>query len=135
MRYIYKIKCHDGRYLETEAESQEQARQNLGLDSADIKRAMPVKCLDTIKVMSEETKEKLRAIQAERRELRKVRPRKQTTVSAPRIEHTEAGSQTVIADTPRRTVPNKKLVPKRRQNEKPLALELPAIEAQQIKLF
>jgi hypothetical protein len=52
-----------------------------------------------------------------------------------RIEHTPAGAQTVISETPARQVPKAPLRAKRPQNDSPLALELPAIEAQQFKLF
>jgi transcriptional/translational regulatory protein YebC/TACO1 len=54
---------------------------------------------------------------------------------APRIEQTPAGAQTVIAETPARQVPKAPLRAKRPQNDSPLALELPAIDAQQFKLF
>jgi hypothetical protein len=53
----------------------------------------------------------------------------------PRIEHTEAGPQTVIADTPARLIPTAGLKPKRAQNQSPLALEMPEIDARQGKLF
>lgn len=54
---------------------------------------------------------------------------------APRIEQTEAGAQVMIVDTPPRTVPTSALRPRRAQTDKPLALEQPAIEARQGKLF
>jgi hypothetical protein len=56
-------------------------------------------------------------------------------VPLPRIEHTEAGPQTVISDTPARLIPEAGLKPKRAQNQSPLALEMPEIDAKQIKLF
>ncbi len=53
----------------------------------------------------------------------------------PRIEHTAAGPQTVISDTPARVIPTAALTAKRRQDDSPLALEIPQIEAKQGKLF
>jgi len=52
-----------------------------------------------------------------------------------RIEHTEAGKQVVISDTPDRVVPNSPLKPKRSQTEKPTLLEMYQEEIKQGKLF
>ena len=52
-----------------------------------------------------------------------------------RIEHTEAGPQIVIDDTPPRTIPAGPLKPRRKQTDKLMELEKPVIEAQQGKLF
>ena len=54
---------------------------------------------------------------------------------APRIEHTAAGAQVVINDTPTRKIPAAPLRPRRPQNDAPLELERTVIEAAQGKLF
>jgi len=53
----------------------------------------------------------------------------------PRIEHTQAGKQVVISDTPDRVVPDSPLKPKRSQTEKPTLLEMYQEEIKQGKLF
>lgn len=54
----------------------------------------------------------------------------------PTIDYTAAGPQYVIPGADgRRKIPDAKLRPKMLQNPAPLALELPAIEAKQNKLF
>ena len=52
-----------------------------------------------------------------------------------RIEQTEAGAQTVIPDTPARTIPNSKLTAQTKQKDGPLPLEMAELEAKQSKLF
>ena len=53
----------------------------------------------------------------------------------PRIEQTEAGAQTVIAETPQRKVPETGLKPKKAQTNKPTLLEVYQEEVKQPKLF
>ena len=57
------------------------------------------------------------------------------TTEKPRIEQTPAGAQVVITETPPRQVPTTPLRARRPQTDKPLPLEMPAIDAQQQKLF
>ena len=52
---------------------------------------------------------------------------------APRQEQTPAGMQTIIEETPARSIPDAPLRPKKKQSEKPLALE--NVEAKQGRLF
>lgn len=52
-----------------------------------------------------------------------------------RTEQTPAGRQVVLDDTPARSVPSAPLKPKRAQTDKPLALEMPEIEAKEPELF
>jgi len=71
MTYTYHVKLHDGPLLYAEhVETEDEAIKSLGLTRAEVKRTMPIKCWDTVKVMSEETKEYLRNLNAERKALR-----------------------------------------------------------------
>lgn len=73
--YRYMIRTDDGQLLFQDATSIEEAAKLLKLEMSDIRRHMPVKYLDAPK-MSEEVKQRLRAIAEERRSLRRVRPSK-----------------------------------------------------------
>ena len=72
MRFTYHVKLTDGRLLYAEqVETEDEAIRALGLRREEVKRTMPIKCWDTYKPMSEETKEYLRNVKAERKAIRK----------------------------------------------------------------
>ena len=72
MDFTYHLKLTDGRLLYAEhVQDEDEAIKSLGLTRADVKRTMPIKCWDTYQPMSEETKEYLRNLKAERKALRK----------------------------------------------------------------
>lgn len=53
----------------------------------------------------------------------------------PAIEQTAAGAQYVAPGMIGRTIPNTKLQPRRDQTNRPMAFELPELEAKEPKLF
>lgn len=69
--FRYLIKKKTGERLYTDAHTVEEACQNLGINIDEVKRHMPIKFLDK-PGMTEETKEKLAAIKAERKTLRRT---------------------------------------------------------------
>lgn len=70
--FLYGIRTYDGKYRYIEAHNLDEACSLLGIAISDVKRAIPVQWLDH-PPMPEEAKEKLRALHAARREVRKVR--------------------------------------------------------------
>lgn len=85
MRYNYHVKTIDGRLLYADdVADQDEAIRKLGLRPEQVKRTLPIKCLDAYKPMTEETKARLRQIHAERRELRKVRGKAQPAPKPPK---------------------------------------------------
>ena len=148
MTYRYHLKLNDGRLLYADGTTLEDAIRAAGVTAEQVRRHMPVKCLD-IAPMPEDVKAHLAELHRERRELRRVRPPTVYTCQhcgtrsnalvhclGPRLETLSTGEQqAVIPQTPPRTIPAAPLRPRRQQNEAPLPLEMPGIEAKQGRLF
>lgn len=130
MTYRYHLKLNDGRLIYSDGADIAEAIRTAGVSADQVRRHMPVKCLDAAKPMPEDVKARLAQLKAERREV--CAPRRK----APRLKTLDTGEkQTIIPQTPPRTVPDAPLRAKRRQHTDPLPLEMPAIEAKQGRLF
>lgn len=162
--YLYTVRTTDGRRAQVEAHDGAEAIRLSGFDPSTIAPWYPfcTAALPTIEEqearrMTDETKAKLR----ERKKLLKeigarkmhkmidydrekssqewwhdIETGKRTTVNKNNGElNADFIRRQLKIDTPAPTVPDKRIQPKKAQNEAPLPLEMPEIEARQQKLF
>jgi hypothetical protein len=140
MRYIYTIKTTTGYRWQGEANDAQDAIRRSGFDPSTIRRWYPlcIKVLPTEEEIAERNKrfEMLRQRKAEiktvcgNRRTETMTIKKDGSIDADFIK-----KQLTIAETPARTIPDKALRSNRKQDDSPLELEMPAIDAQQGKLF
>jgi hypothetical protein len=146
--YRYVVKTTDGRRIELDAHDSDEAVKLSGIPWDEIRKwypsvigAYPTEEEKEKNKMSEEAKEKLRELKRLKKEIgttkrKRGEPPMQTVNKTTGELNAEAiKKQLTIAETPPRQTSTTALRAKRAQNEAPLALEMPAIEAQQGKLF